>query len=75
MGAAAKVVARIFYFFCDFLFKSFLRSLHVARAWALLGEGACTTPPFIEPCPYTWKDEIFHLSCTMEILIFSKKNS
>jgi hypothetical protein len=43
--------------------------LHVARALASLRGGGkvCTTPPFFEPCPYTWKGEIFHPSWTMEV--------
>jgi hypothetical protein len=37
-------------------------------------ENGCIVLPFIEPCPYTWKGEIFHFSWSLEIsfsLIFS----
>jgi hypothetical protein len=29
--------------------------------------------PVFEPCPYTWKGEIFHSSCSLEISFLSKK--
>jgi hypothetical protein len=30
-------------------------------------ENGCTTLPFFEPCPYTWRGEIFHSSWNLEI--------
>jgi hypothetical protein len=33
-------------------------------------ESGCTTLPFFEPCPYTWKGEIFHFSWNLEISFF-----
>jgi hypothetical protein len=35
-------------------------------------ENGCTTLPFFEPCPYTWKGEILHSSWSLEISFFSK---
>jgi hypothetical protein len=32
----------------------------------------CTTPPFFEGCPYTWKCEIFYSSWSLEISFFFK---
>jgi hypothetical protein len=31
-----------------------------------------TALPFFEPCPCTWKGEIFHSSWSLEISFFSK---
>jgi hypothetical protein len=33
---------------------------------------ACRSLPFFEPCPYTWKDEIFQSSWSLEISFFLK---
>jgi hypothetical protein len=30
----------------------------------------CTTCPFFEPCPYTWKGKIFHSLWNLEISFF-----
>jgi hypothetical protein len=34
-------------------------------------ENGCRVLPFFEPCPYTWKGEIFHSSWSLEISFFS----
>jgi hypothetical protein len=34
-------------------------------------KNGCIVLPFFEPCPYTWKGEIFHCSWNLEISFFS----
>jgi hypothetical protein len=34
-------------------------------------KSGCTTLPFFDTCPYTWKGEIFHFSWSLEISFFS----
>jgi hypothetical protein len=57
-------------FFPIFLnfFEFSRRSLGMGLA---LSKNGCTIP-FFEPCPYTWKGEIFHSSWSLEISFFSK---
>jgi hypothetical protein len=36
-------------------------------------ENGCTTPPFLEACPYTWEGEIFQSSWSLKIYLFIPK--
>jgi hypothetical protein len=49
----------IFWFFLISNFMVYWRSLGMGLAF---WESGCITLPFFEPCPYTWKGEIFHSS-------------
>jgi hypothetical protein len=53
----------IFLIFFNFFFGVMKNGL------GILGNG-CTALPFSEPCPYTWKGEIFHSSWRLDILFF-----
>jgi hypothetical protein len=61
----------VFFFF--FFFKSFLRPLHVARAWASWGGWVYNTP-FFEACPYTWKCNSSKIHGEWRFHFFPKKN-
>jgi hypothetical protein len=54
------------------IFSFFSFFLDVMRMGLAFWENGCTSPPFFEACPYTWKCEIFHSSWSLEISIFSK---
>jgi hypothetical protein len=54
----------VFKFFFGFM-RKFENGLGILAEW-------CTTLPFLEPFPYTWKGEIFHSSWSLEISFLSK---
>jgi hypothetical protein len=61
----------------DFLLfkKNLIFFLEVWRMGHGFWENGCTTPPFFEACPYTWKCYNFHSSWKLEISIFLQKKN
>jgi hypothetical protein len=54
-------------------FDLFIKQLVLWGKGQQFWENGCAVLPFFEPCPYTWKGEIFHSSWSLEISFFSLK--
>jgi hypothetical protein len=66
-----RVALPVSYFFhiFEFFFFGIMKKFGDELAF---WENGCIAFPFFEPCPYTWKGEIFHSSWSLEIPFFFK---